>query len=40
VFVTQSVPPHTRVSGKNPELQYRNRVPVEFKQDFPSDWVI
>ena len=40
VFVTQSVPPHTRVSGKNPELQYRNRVPVEFKQDFASDWVI
>jgi len=40
VFVTQSVPAHTRVSGKNPELQYRNHKPVEFKQDLPSDWVI
>ena len=27
VFVTQSVPPHTRVSVKHPELQYRNRPP-------------
>ncbi len=27
VFVTQSVPPNTRVSVKHPELQYRNRPP-------------
>jgi serine O-acetyltransferase len=40
VFITQSVPPHTRVSMKNPELQYRNRPPKEFKQDVPPDWQI
>jgi serine O-acetyltransferase len=40
VFLTQSVPPHTRVSMKNPELQYRNRPPREFKQDVPPDWQI
>jgi serine O-acetyltransferase len=40
VFVTQSVPAHTRVSGKNPELQYKNHTPTEFKQVYPSDWVI
>ena len=40
VFVTQSVPPQTRVTVKNPELQYRNHQPQEFKQDVPSDWVI
>jgi serine O-acetyltransferase len=40
LFVTQSVPPHTRVSGKNLELQYRNHKPVEFKQGLPADWVI
>jgi len=40
VFVTQSVPPRTRVSGKNPELQYKNHAPKEFKQEFPADWVI
>ena len=41
VFLTQSVPPRTRVSGKNPELQYKNRKPVEFKQELPDvDWVI
>jgi len=39
-FVTQSVPPHTRVSVKNPELQYRNRPPREFKQEVPHDWQI
>jgi serine O-acetyltransferase len=39
-FVTQSVPPHTRVSVKNPELQYRNRPPREFKQEVPQDWQI
>jgi serine O-acetyltransferase len=40
VFLTQSVPPHTRVSMKNPELQYRNRPPKEFKQELPPDWQI
>ncbi len=39
-FITQSVPPHTRVSVKNPELQYRNRPPKEFKQEVPNDWQI
>jgi serine O-acetyltransferase len=40
VFVTQSVPPYTRVTMKNPELQYRNRPPKEFKQELPADWQI
>lgn len=40
VFVTTSVPPHTRVTVKNPELQYKNRKPAEFKQEVPMDWVI
>jgi len=41
VFITQSVPAHTRVSVKNPELQYRNRPPKEFKQAAaPLDWQI
>jgi len=40
VFVTRSVPPQTRVNVKNPELQYRNREPQEFKQTFSDDWVI
>jgi len=40
VFVTQSVPPNTRVTVKNPELQYRDRKPEEFKQTLPPDWVI
>jgi serine O-acetyltransferase len=40
VFITQSVPPHTRVSTKNPELQYRNRPPKEFVQDVVGDWQI
>lgn len=40
VFVTQSVPAHTRVTGKNLELQYRNHKPVEFHQELPADWVI
>jgi serine O-acetyltransferase len=40
VFVTQSVPTDTRVTVKNPELQYRNRQPQEFKQDVPADWMI
>jgi serine O-acetyltransferase len=40
VFITQSVPAHTRVSMKNPELQYRNRPPREFKQDVALDWQI
>jgi serine O-acetyltransferase len=40
VFLTQSVPPHTRVSTKNPELQYKNRPPRELKQDAVPDWQI
>jgi serine O-acetyltransferase len=40
VFVTQSVPPSTRVTVKNPELQYRDHKPKEFKQELPPDWVI
>jgi serine O-acetyltransferase len=40
VFVTKSVPPRTRVTVKNPELQYRDHKPQEFKQDLPSNWVI
>jgi serine O-acetyltransferase len=40
VFVTRSVPPQTRVNVKNPELQYRNRQPQEFKQTLSDDWVI
>lgn len=39
-FVIKSVPAQTRVSVKNPELQYRNQTPQEFKQDVRSDWVI
>jgi serine O-acetyltransferase len=40
VFVTQSVPAHTRVSTKNPELQYRDRKPTEFKQELDWDYSI
>lgn len=41
VFLTQSVPPHTRVSMKNPELQYRNRPKQELPQEAPPlDWQI
>jgi len=40
VFITQSVPPQTRVTVKSLELQYRNRQPQEFRQDPPDDWVI
>ncbi|NNM84502.1 MAG: serine acetyltransferase [Phycisphaerales bacterium] len=40
VFITQSVPPHTRVSVKHPELQYRNRPPREFVQQQPPDFQI
>jgi serine O-acetyltransferase len=40
VFITQSVPAQTRVTVKNPELQYRNRQPQEFKQDVVDDWMI
>ena len=39
-FITQSVPAHTRVSVKNPELQYRNGKAQEFKQAVPWDYVI
>lgn len=40
VFVTKSVPAHTRVTVKNPELQYRDQRPTEFQQEMPADWVI
>jgi serine O-acetyltransferase len=40
VFVTRSVPPNTRVSVKNPELQYRDQKPKTFKQEPPLDWQI
>jgi len=40
VFVTQSVPPRTRVTVKNPELQYKNQAPAEFKQELAFDWSI
>ena len=40
VFVTKSVPEHTRVTVKNPELQYKDQRPREFHQDVPMDWVI
>ncbi|HTV48952.1 MAG TPA: serine acetyltransferase [Phycisphaerae bacterium] len=40
VFITQSVPPNTRVSVKHPELQYRNRPAVEFVQQTPPDFQI
>ena len=40
VFVTQSVPPRTRVTVKNPELQYKNQPPTEFKQETDLDWSI
>ena len=40
VFVTQSVPPHTRVSVKHPELQYRNRPPQDFVQAPVMDFQI
>lgn len=40
VFITQSVPPHTRVSVKHPELQYRNRPPREGVQNLPLDFQI
>ncbi len=42
VFITQSVPPNTRVSVKHPELQYRNRPARDFvqKQEWPPDFQI
>jgi serine O-acetyltransferase len=40
VFVTRSVPPNTRVTVKNPELQYRDQKPKTFKQEPPLDWQI
>ncbi|MDR0551794.1 MAG: serine acetyltransferase [Spirochaetaceae bacterium] len=40
-FITQSVPAHTKVSIKNPELQFRdNGTTAEFSQDGFWDWVI
>ena len=40
VFITQSVPAHTRVTVKNLELRYRNRRAQDFEQKTPEDWVI
>jgi hypothetical protein len=40
VVVTTLVPTQTRVSMKNPDLQYKNAQTQEFKQDFLDDWVI
>ena len=40
VFVTKSVPDRTRVSVKNPELQFKDQAPSEFKQEGFFDWVI
>lgn len=40
VFITKSVPPRTKVTVKNPELQYRDQGLQEFKQEHPMDWVI
>ena len=40
VFLTKSVPDQTRVSVKNPDLQYKNREPQEFNQEIPADWSI
>jgi len=40
VFITQSVPAHTRVTMKSPELTYKDKKPREFKQEFMLDFVI
>jgi serine O-acetyltransferase len=40
VFITKSVPAQTRVSARNPELQYKDRRRREFKQDPALDWSI
>jgi serine O-acetyltransferase len=40
VFITKSVPERTRVSVKNPELQYKDHKPTEFRQDAFGDWII
>ncbi|MCX5761181.1 MAG: serine O-acetyltransferase [Gemmatimonadetes bacterium] len=40
VFITTSVPPETRVTVKNPELQYRDRQPQEFRQEPVGDSMI
>lgn len=40
VFVTKSVPDRTRVSVKNPELQFKDQAPSEFRQEGFFDWVI
>ena len=40
VFITRSVPPSTRVTVKNPELQYRGHFSEEFRQEYPLDWSI
>jgi serine O-acetyltransferase len=40
VFITKSVPDKTRVSVKNPELQFKDHAQQEFKQGAFYDWVI
>jgi serine O-acetyltransferase len=40
VFVTESVPPRTRVTDKKPELQYHPRRAPVFQGEIPYDWVI
>jgi len=39
VFITRSVPAHTRVSATSPELRYRDKR-REFRQGVPLDWSI
>lgn len=39
-FITKSVPDDTRVSVKNPELNFKNSKPKELEQEFIYDWVI
>lgn len=39
-FITKSVPDDTRVSVKNPELNFKNSKPRELEQEFIYDWVI
>ncbi|MHC1684366.1 MAG: serine O-acetyltransferase EpsC [Clostridiaceae bacterium] len=39
-FITASVPSGTKVSIKNPELLFKDGVPVNGKQEYVHDWVI
>ncbi len=40
VFITKSVPERTRVSVKNPDLQYKDQELKEFRQEAFGDWII